>query len=240
VAFTNTFGANRPRLRRFGLETRLGEVIRAAVRLAREGSPGCQVVGSLGPTGETLPLGGKPEEARFVEEAFAESASHLADAGVDALIIETMFHPLELGAALRGCRKGAPNAYLVAAITLMPGASGLETPHGVPVDKMIRALESCPPDAAGVNCSIEGERMLAAVEYLQERLALPLWAKPQGKIPPKCVTPRTTETPEVFARNAMRLVAAGVSAIGGCCGTGPAEIAALKSAIERSRSKVAS
>jgi 5-methyltetrahydrofolate--homocysteine methyltransferase len=129
--------------------------------------------------------------------------------------------------------------YLTACMTLMPGASGLETPHGVPVDKMIRALRAAEPDAAGVNCSVEGERMLAAVELLREVVPWPLWAKPQGKIPPKCVTPRTTETPDQFARFAKRLVDAGVAAIGGCCGTGPAEIAALKSALAATSAQVA-
>src|SRR5260370_15742320 len=61
VVQTNSFGATRPRLRRFGLETRVRELNLRAARLAREGAPGCAVVGSLGPSGEHLPLGGRLE-----------------------------------------------------------------------------------------------------------------------------------------------------------------------------------
>jgi methionine synthase I (cobalamin-dependent) len=125
-------------------------------------------------------------------------------------------------------------------MTLMPGASGLETPHGVPIAKMLKAIESGQPDAVGVNCSIEGERMLAAVEHLREATSLPVWAKPQAKLSQKCVGGRPQETPEQFARHAVTLARAGASAVGGCCGTGPEELSALRRALDAAWSKVAS
>jgi methionine synthase I (cobalamin-dependent) len=155
----------------------------------------------------------------------------LAEAGVDTIILETMFHPLELEAAILGARAGAPGLRLVACMTLMPGASGLETPHGVPMANMIRALGAGQPDAVGINCSIEGERMLTAVEALRDAQSLPIWVKPQAKISQKCVTGRSSETPEQFAHHALRLVAAGAVAVGGCCGVKPQEIAALAQAL---------
>src|SRR5262249_15548834 len=97
---TNSFGATRPRLRRFGLEARVRELNLQAARLAREGAPGCVVVGSLGPSGENLPLGAQLDLA-WLEEAFAEAAAALAEGGVDAIHVETMFHPGELVAAVR-------------------------------------------------------------------------------------------------------------------------------------------
>ncbi len=229
--YTNTFGATRPRLARFGLADRQRELIEAAVRLAREAAPGLELFGSLGPTGENLPLGGRLSDASLVQQAFTEAAGLLASAGVNTLVLETMFHPLEMEAAIRGARAAAPGVRLVACMTLMPGASGLETPHGVPIGKMVRAVEAGAPDAVGVNCSIEGERMLAAVEALSDALALPVWAKPQAKISQKCVTGRSSETPEQFAHHALALVDAGAVAIGGCCGVRPDDIAALARAL---------
>jgi 5-methyltetrahydrofolate--homocysteine methyltransferase len=236
VMQTNTFGATRPRLARFSEAERQRELIEAAVRLAREGAPRCQVWGSLGPTGESLPLAGG--DLAPIEAAYAEAAALLATAGVDAIHLETQFHPGELEAAIRGAKSaGKP---VIASMTLMPGASGLETPHGVPVKKMIRAIELGAPDAVGVNCSVEGERMRQAVELLRDTFALPIVAKPQAKLSDKCATGRSSETPEAFARHAAALIAAGAWADGGCCGVRPTGIAALKSELEREAEKWAS
>ena len=236
---TNTFGATRPRLARFGLAERQREICEAAVRIARAAAPNATIIGSLGPTGETVALGGKADVAPL-RDAYAEAAAALATAGVDAIHLETQFHPAELQAAIDGVRAGAPNLPLIASMALMPGASGLETPHGVPVAKMVRALEANPPDAVGANCAIEAERMLQVIELLRQRFDLPVWAKPQAKLSDKCATGRSTETPEKFARHARALFDAGASAIGGCCGTTPASIAAVRAALDHEPAKVAS
>lgn len=236
---TNTFGATRPRLARFGLADRLGEIVRAAVDLARQAAPGRHVIGSLGPTGETLPLGGTPDVG-WLRDAYAESAAALAAAGVDAIHLETQFHPAELAAAVQGARAGAPHLPVIASMALMPGVTGLETPHGVPMARMVRALEAHPPDAVGANCAVEAERMLQAVTQLREQFALPVWAKPQAKMSDKCATGRSKETPESFARHVLSLLDAGAAAVGGCCGTTPASIAAVRAALDRQPAKRAS
>ena len=236
---TNTFGATAPRLARFGLADRLREICTAAVRLAREAAPTVTIIGSLGPTGENVALGGKADVSAL-RDAFAAAAGALAAAGADAIHLETQFHPAELQAAIAGAREGAPGLPLIASMALMPGATGLETPHGVPIDKMVRALEANLPDAVGANCAVEAERMLQTVTLLRERFDLPVWAKPQAKLSDKCATGRSTETPEKFVRHALLLVDAGAAAIGGCCGTTPASIAALAAALARRATKVAS
>jgi methionine synthase I (cobalamin-dependent) len=235
---TNTFGGTRPRLKRFGRDAQLRILLRAGVALARECAGGRLVLGSLGPTGETIPLSGAGDLG-WLEEAFAESAAELVGEGVDGIHLETFFHPVELEAAIRGVRS-ATSVPVIASMTLMPGASGLETPHGVPVARMIKAIDIAQPDAVGVNCSIEGERMLAAVKHLRDVLSLPVWAKPQAKLSQKCVGAKPQETPEAFARNAVALARAGASAVGGCCGTGPDELSALRHALDAAWSKVAS
>jgi 5-methyltetrahydrofolate--homocysteine methyltransferase len=75
---------------------------------------------------------------------------------------------------------------------------------------------------------------------LREASPLPVWAKPQAKISQKCASGRSSETPEQFARHALALARAGASAVGGCCGTGPEELAALRRAFDGAYSKVAS
>jgi methionine synthase I (cobalamin-dependent) len=239
VIQTNSFGGTRPRLARFGRERDQRALLLAAVKLAHEAAPGLPIVGSLGPSGETLPLGGAPELG-WLEEAYAEAARLLVEGGIDALHLETQFHPAELEAAVRGARAGAPGLPIIASMTLMPGVTGLETPHGVPIAKMIRAALASPPDAIGVNCSVEAERMTAAVVALKEALPLPVWARPQAKVSQKCATFRSSETPETFARQALALAHAGAAAIGGCCGIGPDGIAALHRALQAEGAKVAS
>ncbi len=103
---TNTFGATAPRLARFGLADRLREIGTAAVRLAREAAPTVTIIGSLGPTGENVALGGKADVSAL-RDAFAEAAGALAAAGADAIHLETQFHPAELQAAIAGARDGA-------------------------------------------------------------------------------------------------------------------------------------
>jgi 5-methyltetrahydrofolate--homocysteine methyltransferase len=239
---TNTFGATRPRLARFGMADRVAELCIAAVRLARAAAPHCEIIGSLGPTGETLPLGPNPKSSDlgWLRDAYAEAAAALAAAGVAAIHLETQFHPAELRTAVEGVRLGAPQVLVIASMALMPGVSGLETPHGVPMGKMMRALEDVTPDAVGVNCAVEAERMLQAVVALRERFTLPVWAKPQAKMSDKCATGRSSESDETFARHAAALVDAGASAVGGCCGTTPASIAALKAALAGKPAQVAS
>lgn len=239
VIQTNSFGGVRTRLARFGREAQARELLAAAVRLAREAAPGLPIVGSLGPSGETLPLQGKLDLA-WLEVDYARAAEALAESGAQAIHLETHFHPAELEAAVRGARQGASGLPIIASMTLMPGVTGLETPHGVPVAKMIRAVEASQPDAVGVNCSVEAERLLAAVEALVQALSLPVWARPQAKVSQKCATFRSSETPETFARHAVMLARAGAAAVGGCCGIGPAEIAALRSALDAEFAKVAS
>jgi 5-methyltetrahydrofolate--homocysteine methyltransferase len=223
---TNSFGATRPRLRRFGREQELDAICRAAARLARDAAPGLLVLGSLGPSGETLPLA-SGVDVGWLEAAFTEAAAALAAGGVDAIHLETMFHPAELEAAVRGARAGAAGRPVLASMTLIPGASGLETPHGVPLARMLRAVEACAPDAVGVNCSLDAERMRPAVEALRRATDLPVMAKPQARMSEKCAS-RSPEAPDRFAWHARALVEAGAAAVGGCCGVGPEAIAALR------------
>ena len=118
-------------------------------------------------------------------------------------------------------------------MTLMTDISNLETPHDVPITRMLRTVEAGEPDAVGVNCSIDAERMVRAVVELRQATNLPVLAKPQAKISVKCATSQPSETAEHFARHAVRLFEAGAAAVGGCCGAGPDFIRSLRELLDQ-------
>jgi len=223
VLQTNTFGALGARLAKAGLADRREELIRAAVELARDAAPGRTLVGALGPIGEPVGAG--------VIDDYSSSARLLAAAGVEAIHLETQLHPAEVAAAVEGVRQGAPNLPLIVSMTVTVGDLGLETPVGVPLGRMIGALEAAEPDAVGVNCSLDAERIRPAVVALRAATDRPIWVKPQAKVSQKCAAGQSRETVARFVGRAVALVAAGATAIGGCCGIGPALIAALGDAL---------
>ncbi|HEU4409194.1 MAG TPA: homocysteine S-methyltransferase family protein [Polyangiaceae bacterium] len=218
VLETNTFGANRARLARHGLEGLARAINLAAARLAREAAPeGAFVVGALGPTGAPLDTGAGRREA---EGALREQAAALADGGVDALLVETMTRPDELALALAAARREAPGLPLVAQMVVN---ERLELEGGAALDAAGARLAALGADALGVNCS-DGPLAALALERLRP-LGLPLTAMPHAGLP------RETEgllaypeTPEAFGRLARRLFALGAALVGGCCGTTPEHV----------------
>ncbi len=230
VLQTCTFGALRARLAPHRLAERLAEVCARGVSLAKLEAGRLPVVASLGPTGLARPVL-DAETAREIAAQVAEAAAALAGAGADALHLETQYHPGELVAAAAGARRGAPDLPLWISVTVALGDGGLVTPHGVPLARMLAALREAAPDAIGVNCSLDGERMRDAVERLVGSGLGPVVARPQARISEKCATGRSQETPSRFATHAAALFAAGAAAVGGCCGTHAGSIAALAGAV---------
>jgi methionine synthase I (cobalamin-dependent) len=225
---TCTFGALRSRLAPHKMEGRVREICSRAISLAQLGVP---VVASLGPTGlcTTVERGFEPGVQREIEAQFEEAASALC--ATDALHLETQYHPAELVAAAEGARRGAPSTPLWISITVVVGDGGLCTPHGVPIEGMIRALRRIRPDVVGVNCSLDAERIGQAAARLVDANLGPVIVRPQARISDKCAIGRSSETPERFASRALQLVGLGVAAVGGCCGTHPDSIHALRVAL---------
>jgi methionine synthase I (cobalamin-dependent) len=229
VIQTCTFGALRHRLAPHGLADRVTDICAQAIALARP--TGLPVVASLGPTGRCTSVEAGHDLAiqRQIEDEVTEAARALS--GADALHIETQLHPGELLAAARAARGGAPHLSLWISITVSIGDGGLCTPLGIPLDRMIRALREAAPDVVGVNCSLDGERMRPVVERLVDANLGAVIARPQARRSEKCATGRSTETPARFAAHAASLYKAGASSVGGCCGTHPGSIAALRDAL---------
>jgi methionine synthase I (cobalamin-dependent) len=213
VLESNTFGANRVRLARHGLGGRVRELNLAAAALARRvAGDHAWVAGAIGPTG--LPSEG--QERGRMSAVFREQAEALAEAGVDALMIETMRWPEEIEAAVLGARLAAGERVPIFAQVSVDDA--LHMADGTPIERMGERLAALGCDVIGVNCG-GPELVLAAVARLLP-LGVPVSAVPSAGLPRRAGDRFVYDvTPEVFGAVARRMVALGVRLIGGCCGT---------------------
>jgi len=229
VVETNTFGANRIRLARHGLDDRVTELNLAAARLARQAAEGrAWVMGAIGPTGLVF-AGFSEDERSRIRQAFREQAEALAQGGVDAVMIETMRQPEELELAIEGIRMAVGRELpLIAQVSV---DENLALADGSDVAKMGARLKELECDVIGVNCSDGPQGVLAAAEKLLP-LGIPVSAVPNAGIPRR-VDDRFiyVSTPEYFGVFARRLCKLGVRMIGGCCGTTPEHVRRIAAAV---------
>jgi methionine synthase I (cobalamin-dependent)/5,10-methylenetetrahydrofolate reductase len=233
---TNTFGANRFRLSRHGLASRTAEINAAGVRIARQAADHLKdkqagdawIAGSVGPLGVHLEPLGKTglEEARA---AFAEQIAALAEAGVDLLMIETMPALNEAREALLAAKETAPELPVVVMVTVDDDGNCLD---GSSPDQAAALLTEWGADAIGCNCSTGPATVLTAIEAMRAVTSLPLAAMPNAGMP-RAVEGRNIYlcSPEYMASFARKAIKAGAQFVGGCCGTTPNHIRAMKSAI---------
>ncbi len=225
ILYANTFGANRRKLQKLGLSVE--KVVSAAVRCAREACQGtdAQVAVDIGPLGELLaPLGTLP----FAEAVslFAEIARAGEAAGADLAVIETMTDLYEAKAALLAVKESTRLPVLV---TMTFDETG-RTFTGCTVASMCATLSGLGADAIGLNCSLGPAQMLPLIREICRRTALPVILKPNAGLPDP-VDGHYDLSPADFAAAVREAVLAGVSLVGGCCGTSPAYIAALRDAL---------
>lgn len=230
VVYTNTFGGNRIRLRLSGLEEQMEEINRCAVRLAREamaaaGRP-VYLVASIGPTGEMLePYGDlEPQEAAA---AFREQAEILLKEGVDGFACETFGALEEAVLCLEAVRAVAGD--LPVFVSMAFETSG-RTMMGVTPEAAVQALSAAGADVVGANCSVGPEVVEAALRAMHA--AFPgtrLLAKPNAGLP-RVEDGRTVYPvgPDAFAAFAGRVAPLNTRVLGGCCGSAPEHIRALK------------
>jgi homocysteine S-methyltransferase len=233
---TNTFGANRFRLERFGLSDKVGEFNRAGAAIARQcvdairEKQGTQafVAGAVGSLGLRLEPLGKTGlgEARA---AFAEQIAALAEGGVDLLILETMMSVDEAEQAVLAAREAAPQLKVVVLFTVDEEANCLD---GTSSEIAARRITAIGADAVGCNCSTGPAIVLTVVERMRAVTTLPIVAMPNAGVP-RSVEGRNIylTSPEYMGSFARKFVRAGASWVGGCCGTTPAHIRAMRSAL---------
>ena len=229
VIETNTFGANRFKLRKFGLEDRTAAVNRAGAAIAREAAgPDGLVAGSIGPLGVSVGPWG-PVPAAEVGEAFAEQAEALAAGGVDLFILETFSDLNEVRAAIGAVRRAGRGLPVVAQMTICEDGASC---YGTTPEDFTRKLEEWGADVVGVNCSVGPAPMLECIERMARATALPLSAMPNAGLPRE-VDGRNLYlcSPDYMAEYAKRFILAGVKLLGGCCGTTPSHIKAMRGAV---------
>ncbi|MDH3626771.1 MAG: bifunctional homocysteine S-methyltransferase/methylenetetrahydrofolate reductase [Acidobacteriota bacterium] len=228
VIETNTFGATRPKLDQHGFGDRVAEINEAGARLAREAAgEKILVAGAMGPLGVRIEPWG-PTSTDEASEFFREQVAALLAGGVDLFSVETFSDLTEIEAAIRAIR-GLSDLPIVAQLTIDDDGTSLE---GAPPAVFGPRLNGLDVDAIGVNCSVGPAAMLKAVENLIDLVDKPVIAQPNaGK--PRVVEDRNFYlcSPEYMATFARRMIRAGARIVGGCCGTTPEHLKAIRRAV---------
>lgn len=228
ILFAPTFTASRIKLAEYGLADSLLTMNRELVALSKRAAGGkALVAGDLTMTGVPLyPLG----DLMFEElvDVYREQAEAIYEAGADLFVVETMMSLQECRAAVLAIREVCDLPVMVSLTYQEDG----RTLYGTDPVTAVVVLQSLGADAVGLNCSTGPEAMLELVTQMAEYAVVPVLAKPNAGMPELAdgeTVYRTT--PEEFAAAGAKLVTAGAAVIGGCCGTAPEHIRALKNAV---------
>jgi 5-methyltetrahydrofolate--homocysteine methyltransferase len=229
---TNTLTLNRINIESHHLEIDVGAVNRAGAALATKAASGkAYVLGNLSSTGQMLEPYGTYSEIDFVE-TFKEQATYLQEGHVDGFIIETVFDLREAICALKGC-KAVSSFPVIVCITFNSEQNGGRTIMGDSAQDCAQRLTENGADAIGANCGgIDPSQLAEVIAILSKSTKLPVVAEPNaGK--PRLVNESTVfdMDPSVFAAGMIKCKEAGARILGGCCGTTPKHIRALKDAI---------
>src|SRR5579859_574435 len=239
---TNTFGGNSFRLARHGLEEKVADINRRGEELAREAADAFNlkkaanvlVAGSVGPLGIRIePLGKTSrDEAR---DSFRQQITALIEGGIDLIMLETFGYLEELHQAILAAREISPATPVIAQVTIDEDGNCLD---GASPETFTAKLNDWGADVIGCNCSVGPVAMLEAIERIRRLTDKPLSAQPNAGIP-RSIEGRNIYlcSPEYMASYARKFVNAGVNLVGGCCGTTPEHIKAMKSALRMADAK---
>lgn len=228
ILYAPTFTGNRIKLAEYGLADQLVEMNRSLVALSKQAAAGrALVAGDITMTGQQLyPLG----ELMFEElvDVYKEQAAVLVEAGVELFVVETMMSLQECRAAVLAIREICELPVMVSLTFTEEG----RTLYGTDPATAVVVLQSLGADAVGLNCSTGPEMMIEPVKQMAEYAAVPILAKPNAGMP-ELEDGETVykTTPVEFAEAGRRLLEAGASILGGCCGTTPEHIKALHAAV---------
>lgn len=229
IVYAPTFTANRIKLREYGLEGQTRQMNLDLVALSKEAAGvKAYVAGDLTMTGEQLaPIGHLDFEELI--DVYKEQIRYLAEAGADLLVVETMMSLQETRAALIAAKEVCD----LPVMATMTFESDGRTLYGTDAVTAAVVLESLGADAVGTNCSTGPDRMTDIVRSMAEATSVPIIAKPNAGLPSLDQNGNTVYDMEaaVFGECMISLVEAGASIVGGCCGTTPAHIRALKESV---------
>ncbi len=251
MVLTNTFGGSFFKLKKYSLEARTRELNEAGARLSiegaaaaaaaasssgegasAEGTSGFLVAASVGPTGEFLaPLGVVTEEE--MEAVFSEQISALLEGGVRIIVIETMTAIEEALCAVRAAKKLDSSIDVAATMTFDPVPGGFKTMMGVDCARAVRELTAAGVDLLGSNCGNGIDQMIPITREIRRYTELPILIQSNAGNP-ELINGQTVfrQSPEYMADRVGELVEVGADIVGGCCGTTPDHIAAIRKAVD--------
>ena len=232
IVETNTFGANRYKLQGFGFQDKVEEINLQGAALARQAvGDRAWVAGSIGPLGIKIEPWG-PTSVQEAEEAFRQQAQALLEGGVDLFVLETFTDLNEIRQAIQAVRR-ACTLPIIAQMTIEEDGNSL---YGTAPEIFTKRLDEWGADVVGINCSVGPQVMLECLERMVKVTSRPISVQPNaGK--PRAVDGRNLYlcSPEYMASYARKFVLAGAKIVGGCCGTTPDHIKAMKSSIRALR-----
>ena len=228
---TNTFGASSLKLAHYGLQDRMAEINAAAVKIAREAADGrAKVAGSIGPTGRfVFPLGDLDFEEAY--QCFFDQARALAEAGADYLLFETCIDIQEMRAAVLAAKDAAPDIPIICQLSYSEDG---RTVTGTDPRSAAIILEALGADIIGVNCSLGPEQLVPIVRTLAQNCSVPVSVQPNAGMPHLDENGETVFPMDAasFGSWAPKLLEAGATWLGGCCGTTPEHIRAMAEALK--------
>ncbi len=230
VIETNTYGANRFKLKPHGLDDKIYDINFKGAQLAKiAAKEHALVAGAVGPLGVQIePLGKISfDEAK---DLFKEQIQGLIDGGVDLLILETFGLVKEMIQAIRATREIKPDISILAQVTINDSGTLVS---GAPLSRFIEKITEYKVDAIGMNCSVGPKLMLDALEELRTLTDIPLSVQPNAGLPQSIAGRNIYLTsPEYMAEYAKRFIQTGANIVGGCCGTNPTHIKAIRKAVQ--------
>jgi 5-methyltetrahydrofolate--homocysteine methyltransferase len=233
IVSTNTFGASPLRLQQFSMEKDTEILNHCAVEAVRRAVGNkAYVSGSIGPSAKMMkPLGDAlPEE---ILASFKRQSSALLEAGVDLICIETMTDAAEAVLAIQAVRSLSPKIPIMATITFGKIPRGYFTLMGNSIKDSVSMLHTAGADIVGSNCGNGSEAMVEIAREFRKHTSAPVAIQSNAGLPSSCegklIYP---ETPEYFSEKAAELIDLGVQIIGGCCGTTPDHIRAVRRVVD--------
>ncbi len=233
---TNSFGGSPLNLQRYGLAERTGEINRAAVEALKPVVAGrAMISASVGPTGSMLtPYGDTDPES--VSDAFYRQIGALIDGGADVICIETMIDLAEARLAIEAARSISSAIPIIATMTFDATPRGFYTTMGTTIEQACAGLVEAGADVVGSNCGNGIQKMVEIAREFAIHASVPIIIQSNAGLPEHrsgvLVYP---ESPEFMAGKTAELIDLGVRIIGGCCGTTPDHIRAVRAAVDAHR-----
>jgi 5-methyltetrahydrofolate--homocysteine methyltransferase len=233
IVQTNSFGGSPLKLAQYGLDNKTEEINRIAAQCVRQVvGDKAYVSGSCGPTGKMLkPLG--EVEVDKMREGFHRQITGLVKGGVDIICVETMTDLTEAILAVKAAKSIDPGLPVMATMTFDPTPRGFFTIMGISITQAVKDLTEAGADVLGSNCGNGLEKMIQIAQEFREETKLPIIIQSNaGKPEMKKGKLEYPEGPAFFGEKVKDLIRAGVSIIGGCCGTTPEHIQAIRQAVD--------